>query len=197
MRSNRFNVLQSAVVTEIENARHDPIHPPPSLSLARLTVLLLALAALPGAAHARCNISDGVLLKLFPAGDLEEGNLRANEAIIQFQLPRDCPVAEPQTVCLDVWNTTACPPGGLQCDGAIRGSTGIQLTGGWMRSGTMICNSKFREAFDRGGVITAVNDAQFFVRIPDDDVRADRQNYLIVATYDPFRVLRIPIREDD
>ncbi len=160
---------------------------------------MLALTALPGVVLARCNISDGELLKVFPAGDPEEGNLRANQVIIRFELPSDCPAAEPQTVCLDVWNTTACPPGGIQCDGAIVGSAAVLLSGGWERDGSRrICNRRFRGTYDRGdGVITTVNNSQFVVPIPDDDVRADRQNHLIVATYDPVRVLKIPIREDD
>ncbi len=53
------------------------------------------------------------------------------------------------TVCLDLWDTTACPPDAPEtdCDGKIRGSTGLLPTGGWERTGgPTVCNAQFLRA---------------------------------------------------
>ena len=152
---------------------------------------------LPNAVLARCDISDGKLQKTSPNGELIEGDLGNNNAIIEFSVPNDCPARKPQTICLDVWNTTACPPGGVHCESSVRGNIGINIRGEWARSGRMICNPNFGIEHDVGGTLMVTNRILFTVSIPDDSVRSDRQNYLIVVAYDPVRFLGIAIRDDD
>ncbi len=121
----------------------------------------------------------------------------AGQVIIDVSFPSTCPArTRPLTVCIDLWDTTACPPGAPvnSCDGNIRGSTGFMPSGGWVRDrGPTVCNRRFLE--DIGGTIQ--HQLNFTFSVQDDSVKADRQNYLIVHTHNPYQVLRIPIVDND
>ena len=164
----------------------------------RLTTLIAALVALaaPMAVQSQteCTLKDVTLNQVFPpTGSINEGR----QAIIGASFPTTCPVsAKRLMVCLDLWDTTACPPGAppSNCEGRIRGSNGFLPTGGLMRtSGPTVCNREFLT--DPGGSIQ--HQLNFLFTAQDDSVKADRQNYFIVHTYNPYQVLRIPIVDDD
>ena len=175
---------------------------PPPPPVKRLTILLVALMALtaPAAVSAQtpteCTLADATLAKLLPVGDspLVEGGV---QAIFGVSFPNTCPVrTKPLTVCLDLWNTTACPPTAPEneCDGRIRGSIGFFPTGGWERtSGPTVCNSNFLTDLN-GSIQYQLN---FLFSLLNDNIKADRQNYFIVHMHEPFQVLRIPIMDDD
>ncbi len=156
---------------------------------------------------AQCEPSDLVLEKVFPAGDiLIEGDPESNNAIIRVGWTADCPAREkPLKVCVNAWETTACPPlaNSQLCQGNIRGVTNIHFrpNSGWeWGSGRMICNQTLGQAYDSnldGTNDSVYNQQQFLLFIPNDNIRADRQNHLIVVMYDPTRYLRIPIQDDD
>ncbi len=151
---------------------------------------------------AQCEISDGKLTKAFPPGTLIEGRAGSNQATIRFSLNADCPARnKPLTVCIDLWETTACPPDAQvnQCQGNVRGSTGFMENQNWVRGANgRICNPLLGAETDiGGGILNILNSLQFLYFISDDNIKADRQNYLIVAVYDPFRYLKIPIQDDD
>ncbi len=160
----------------------------------------MALAA-PVAVQAQtqCTLKDATLAQVFPRneGPLYEEGIGLNQAVISVSFPTTCPVrTKPLTVCLDLWDTTACPPAEPEanCDGKIRGSIGVTLTSGWMRtSGPTICNTQFLA--DLNGSIQ--HQLNFLFETKDDSVKADRQNYLIVHMHNPYQVLRIPIVDDD
>ncbi len=163
-----------------------------------LAAILLALA-LPTAvlAQTQCTLSDATLVQVFPMnkGPLREGD---SAAIIGVSFPTTCPARiKPLMVCLDLWDTTACPSDALPgtCDGLIRGSIGLQAISGWVRvGGPTICNTEFLTDPDGRPIHRQLN---FLFGIQNDNVKADRQNYLIVHMHNPFQVLRIPIVDDD
>ncbi len=196
-----------------KNLIHLPSPPPPPLARLAAFLLLapLALAAAPPAL-ARCELSDLVLEKVFPVGDLIEDDSAANNAIISVKWPGgdsgpdSCPARDrPLTACVNVWETTACPPEAPPgvCEGNIRGVSSVNFrpNAGWgWAQGRMICNQNFGQAYDRdsdGTDDSARNGLNLFLLISRDNVKADRQNHLIVVMYDPVRYLRIPIRDDD
>ncbi len=156
---------------------------------------------------AQCEPSDLVLEKIFPAGDiLIEGDPGSNNAIIRVGWAADCPAREkPLKVCVNVWETTACPPDAAStlCEGNIRGVTNVHFrpNGGWAwGTGRMICNQSLGQAYDSnsdGTNDSVFNGQRLLLFIPNDNIRADRQNHLIVVMYDPTRYLRIPIQDDD
>ncbi len=167
--------------------------------LRTLFAATLPALALPSAvmAQTQCTLSDATLVQVFPMNKrpLREGG---SQAIIGVSFPTTCPARiKPLMVCLDLWDTTACPsdaPPGT-CDGLIRGSIGLLATGGWVRvGGPTICNTEFLTEPDGLPIRHQLN---FLFGIQNDNVKADRQNYLIVHMHNPFQVLRIPIVDDD
>ena len=97
-----------------------------------------------------------------------------------------------------MWDTTVCPPAAPEgsCDGAIRGATGVLPNSGWQRtSGSTLCNAEFLT--DPGGGRPIQHTLNFLVNIQDDNVKADRQNYLIVHMHSTSQVLRLPILDND
>ncbi len=118
----------------------------------------------------------------------------------------NCPAREqPMTVCLDLWETAACPPdaGESECRGSIRGNYNNlgAYTGGWEASGSStVCHRDFSKRYDSdsdGTNDSVYNALQFLFQISNDDIKADRQNYLIVTMYNPVRYPRIPIQDDE
>ena len=156
---------------------------------------------------AQCEPRDLVLEKVFPAGDiLIEGDPGSDNAIIRVGWTADCPAREkPLKVCVNVWETTACPQGvsATQCEGNIRGASSVHFrpNGGWAwGTGRMICNQSLGQAYDSnfdGTNDSVYNQQNLLLSISSDTIKADRQNHLIVVMYGPTRYLRIPIQDDD
>ncbi len=97
------------------------------------------------------------------------------------------------TLALPAAVQAQCPPGAPadQCMGNVRGSAGLGTGCGWVRvGGPTVCSSNFgvEHDLDRDGTNDSVyNDLNILFQISNDDVKADRQNHLIVVMYNPTR----------
>ena len=141
-------------------------------------------------------------MQLFPTlgSPLQEGS----DVILSVSFPNTCQArAKPLTVCLDVWDTTACPLGAdpSQCDGRIRGNAGIMLSQniGWVKAGgPRICNTRLLEGFEMNGVPQVITSAQLLISTFNDNAKANRQNHVLAVMYDPFlQIVHIPIIDND
>ncbi len=115
-------------------------------------------------------VSDATMTKAAPVPPhVDEGDPVG--VVVRVELHEDCEAVNPPlNICLDVWEPA---------------------------TGRMICNKNFLLAdarFDPSTVVTAVN---LWILVPGDSVRSDRQDHVIITMYDPFRYLRIPIRDID
>ena len=176
----------------------------PTLAVALATLILAA----PLALHAQtpppmqCTLQDARMTQFWPTpgSPLQEGG----DVILSVHFPNNCLAhAKPLTVCLDVWDTTACPLGAdpSQCDGRIRGNAGILLSQnlGWVKAGgPRICNTRLLEGFEMNGVTQAITSAQLLINTFNDTTKANRQNHILAVMYDPFlQIVHIPIIDND
>jgi len=116
--------------------------------------------------------------------------------VVRVELHEDCEAVNPPlTVCLDVWDTRPCTS---NCQGVgIYGDTRVAEVSWQRAAGRMMCNSSFLQADTRFDPLTVGTEATLWIQVPDDNFRSDRQDYLIIAMYNPLRHIRIPIRDND
>ena len=176
----------------------------PTLAVALATLILAAPLALH--AQTQCTLQDAKVSLTFPiplGTPLEEDQTGNSQAIIGVNFPPTCQaLAKPLTVCLDVWDTTACPPEALpgECDQrrGIRGSAGVVPVNNWVKaSGPTVCNQRFLAEYEINGMTQTITSAPMLVSTFDDNTKARWQNHLLVVMYDPFQFLRIPIIDND
>ena len=162
-------------------------------ALIAIALAVLTLAA--GTAEARCTLSDVKMTKTFPLGDL--GRLRPNDqAIIQFTLPADCPIANPPlNLCVVVWDNSPCDQDtnmDNRCDGDYVGAAGVNTQTGWTKTG--------RARFCRADLLaenqTLPGSANAFVTMLISASRGqNQQSHLSLIMYNPGRALVIPINK--
>jgi len=143
-------------------------------------------------------VSDATMTKATPVTPhVDEGGPVG--VVVRVELHEDCEAVNPPlNICLDVWDTRTCHTNDPNCQGSIKINRHATESGGWEpATGRMICNKNFLLAdarFDPPTVVTAVN---LWILVLGDSVRSDRQDHVIITMYDPFRYLRIPIRDID
>ncbi len=159
-------------------------------------LIAIALAALTaGTAEARCTLSDVKMTKTFPSGDL--GRLRSSDqAIIQFGLPTDCPIANPPlNLCVVVWDNSPCDHDadpGNRCDGNYVGSAGVNTQTGWTKTG----RAKFCRAdlLAENQALPGMANASVTMLISTSRGQ-NQQSHLSLIMYNPGRALVIPINK--
>ena len=169
--------------------------PPPRQLTALIAIALAALTLAAGTAEARCTLSDVKMTQTWPLGDL--GRLTPNDqAIIQFALPNDCPIANPPlNLCVVVWDNSPCDQDtniDNRCDGDYVGSAGVNMQAGWTKTGrARFCRADLLS--EQQGIPGTAN-ATSTMLISTSRGR-NEQSHLSLIMYNPGRSLVIPINK--
>ncbi len=177
--------------------------PPPRQLTALIAIALAALTLAAGTAEARCTLSDVKMTKTFPSGN--PGRLTPNDSvIINFELPADCPVANPPLeVCVVVWDNSPCDREldsiANRCDGNYAGAAGVNMAAGWSKNGrSVFCRSDLLIESPTPGVANSA--VTMLISTAYGDVfksrNQNRQSHLALIMYEPARALVIPITND-
>ncbi len=172
-----------------------PPPPPPRQLTALIAIALAALTLAAGTAEAQCTLSDVKMIRTYPSGDL--GRLRPNDqAIIQFALPSDCPIANPPlNICVVVWDNSPCDHDAdpdNRCDGDYVGAAGVNTQTGWTKTGrARFCRADLLS--EHTGLPGIAN--VFTTMLISTSRGQNQQSHLSLIMYNPGRALVMPINK--